>query len=113
MGCKIKLRGNGKRKLDEKILPKGTAYITDIGMTGAHDSVLGRRTECVIKAFRTQMPFPFEIATSDVRMSGVIVTVDSNTKQADSIHRIQINEETPIKENYDSDDGRSEQIGTF
>ena len=98
---------------DEKLLPKGTAYITDIGMTGAHDSVLGRRTESVIKAFRTQMPFPFEIATGDVRMSGVIVTVDSNTKQADSIHRIQVTEDTPIKENYDSDDGRSEQIGTF
>jgi len=54
---------------DEKILPGGTACITDIGMTGAHDSVLGRRTESVIKAFRTQMPFPFEIATDDVRIS--------------------------------------------
>ena len=98
---------------DEKLLPKGTAYITDIGMTGAHDSVLGRRTESVIKSFRTQMPFPFEIATGDVRMSGIIVTVDSNTKQADSIERIQITEETSTEENYDSDDGRSEQAGTF
>ncbi|OHB76823.1 MAG: metallophosphoesterase, partial [Planctomycetes bacterium RBG_16_55_9] len=47
---------------DERILPKGTAYITDIGMTGAHDSILGRGVENVLKSFRTQMPFPFEIA---------------------------------------------------
>ena len=48
---------------DECILPKGTAYITDVGMTGAHDSVLGRKSASVLKAFRTQMPVPFEIAT--------------------------------------------------
>jgi len=91
---------------DERILPKGTAYITDVGMTGAHDSVLGRKTESVIKAFRTQMPFPFEVASGDVRMSGIIVTVDSNTKKAESIERIQIACGGPETEGYDSDDGR-------
>ncbi len=93
---------------DEKILPKGTAYITDVGMTGAHDSVLGRRVESVIKAFRTQMPCPFEIATGDVRMSAVLVTIDSATKCAESIERIQIAEVSPEHISYDSDDGRRE-----
>ncbi len=93
---------------DEKILPKGTAYITDVGMTGAHDSVLGRRVESVIKAFRTQMPCPFEIATGDVRISAVLVTVDSATKCAESIERIQIAEVHPEHLSYDSDDGRRE-----
>lgn len=93
---------------DEKILPKGTAYITDVGMTGAHDSVLGRRVESVIKAFRTQMPCPFEIAIGDVRISAVLVTIDSTTKCAESIKRIQIAEVSTEQLSYDSDDGRRE-----
>ena len=92
---------------DERILPGGTAYITDIGMTGSHDSVLGRRTESVIKAFRTQMPFPFEIATEDVRISGIIVTVDSHSKRAEHIERIQICQGEACEAiGYDSDDGK-------
>jgi metallophosphoesterase (TIGR00282 family) len=67
---------------DEKILPKGTGYITDIGMTGAHHSVLGRKIESVLKNFRTRMPCPFEIATGDLRLNGIIVTIDSRTKKA-------------------------------
>lgn len=98
---------------DEKILKKGTAYITDIGMTGAHDSVLGRVTESVIKSFRTQMPVPFGIATDDIRMSGIIVTVDSNSKQADQIKRVQICEQENVSVNYDSDDGRMEPQSGF
>ena len=95
---------------DEKILKKGTAYITDVGMTGAHDSVLGRKTESVLKNFRTQMPTSFEIATGDVRMNAVLVTVDSNSKAADKIERVQIKEETKAAGNqgYDSDDGKAE-----
>ena len=98
---------------DEKILPKGTAYITDVGMTGAHDSVLGRRSESVIKTFRTQMPCPFEIATEDVRISAVEVTIDSNTKAADSIERIQIIESGGEEIGYDSDDGKPEYYNGF
>jgi metallophosphoesterase (TIGR00282 family) len=93
---------------DERIMPKGTAYITDIGMTGAHDSVLGRSVDSVLKSFRTQMPFPFEIATGDVRMNGILVTVDSNTKKAEHIERIQISAETADSKSYDSDDGKPE-----
>jgi hypothetical protein len=93
---------------DERILPKGTAYITDIGMTGAHDSVLGRGTESVLKAFRTQMPYPFEIATGDVKMNTILVTIDSGTKKAERIERIRIDADTEDARIYDSDDGKPE-----
>lgn len=93
---------------DERILPKGTAYITDIGMTGAHDSVLGRGTESVLKAFRTQMPYPFEIATGDVKMNAILVTIDSGTKKAERIERIRVDADTEDARIYDSDDGKPE-----
>jgi hypothetical protein len=93
---------------DERILTGGTACITDIGMTGAHDSVLGRKVENVLKSFRTQMPFAFEIATGDVRMSAILVTVDSNTKKAERIERIRIDADSAETTSYDSDDGRPE-----
>ncbi len=93
---------------DERVLPKGTAYITDIGMTGAHDSVLGRKTENVLKSFRTQMPYPFEVATGDVKISGIVVAVDGNTKKAELIERVQVDVQFADQQNYDSDDGRPE-----
>jgi len=98
---------------DERILPKGTAYITDVGMTGAHDSVLGRKTENVLKAFRTQMPIPFEIATGDVKMNAILVTVNSQTKQAERIERIRVDSDTEDTARYDSDDGRPEYFNAF
>ena len=93
---------------DERILPRGTAYITDIGMTGPNDSVLGRKAENVLKSFRTQMPFPFEIATGDVKMHAIVVTVDSSTKKAERIERISIEAEVLEETGYDSDDGKPE-----
>jgi len=98
---------------DEHILPKGTAYITDIGMTGSHDSVLGRKTENVIRAFRTQMPYPFEVATDDLRISGIEVTFDTQTRRAERIERVQICESSQNLANYDSDDGRPEYYADF
>lgn len=73
---------------DERILPKGTAYITDVGMTGPFDSVLGRRTDRVLYSFTTQMPSLFEVASNDVRISGAIATVNPETGMASSIERI-------------------------
>jgi len=93
---------------DEKILPGGTAYITDIGMTGPHDSVLGRVPDNVLKTFRTQMPFPFEIATGQVKINGILVTVNSNTKQAQRIERICEDAGSEDTTKIDSDDGRPE-----
>ena len=98
---------------DEIILPNGTAYITDLGMTGAHDSVLGRKTENVLKSFRTQMPNSFAVATDDVRISGVIMTIDSATKKAERIERISVRADYTDAVGYDSDDGKPESYNDF
>src|SRR5690606_39485768 len=73
---------------DERVLPGGTAYITDLGMTGPYDSVLGRDKTPVIKALVTGMHYPYVVATEDVRLSGVIVDVDEDTGRARSIERL-------------------------
>jgi metallophosphoesterase (TIGR00282 family) len=73
---------------DERILPKGTAYITDAGMTGPRDSVIGIKREPVIERFLTGMPTRFEVAAGPVVMSGVVVTVDEATGSARSIERV-------------------------
>jgi metallophosphoesterase (TIGR00282 family) len=75
---------------DEHILPKGTAYISDVGMCGPHDSVLGRDVEAVLKRFLTQMPQKMEVAEQDVALCGVLVEVDENSGRARSIERIRI-----------------------
>ena len=73
---------------DETILPKGTAYITDVGMCGPYDSVIGRQTDRVLSAFITGMPAPFDVAKNDIRLSGIIVTIDSKTGKALRIKRV-------------------------
>jgi len=98
---------------DEKILAKGTAYITDVGMTGPHESILGRGIESVTKSFRTQMPYPFEVASGDVKMNGILVTVDSNTKKAERIERVSIAVDFEDTTTYDSDDGKPEYFNNF
>ncbi len=75
---------------DECILPRGTAYITDVGMTGPYDSVLGRRKDRVVRTMITGMPSPFDVAVDDPRLCGVFVSVDSTTGKADFIERIRI-----------------------
>jgi metallophosphoesterase (TIGR00282 family) len=73
---------------DERILPEGTAYITDLGMTGPHDSVLGRRKERVIQHLLTGMPQQYTIADNDVRLCGVIIEADAETGRATHIERL-------------------------
>jgi len=75
---------------DEQILPKGTAYISDVGMCGPHDSVLGRNVESVLKRFLTQMPHKMEVAEGDVALCGVIIDVDESSGRARSIERIRV-----------------------
>jgi hypothetical protein len=75
---------------DERILPGGTAYITDIGMTGPHDSILGVKKEPVLERFLTQLPTRFETATSDVRLCGVLIKVDRASGHAIEINRVNI-----------------------
>jgi metallophosphoesterase (TIGR00282 family) len=75
---------------DEEILPKGTAYISDAGMTGPFDSVIGIKKEIIIEKFLNQMPNKFDVAKDDIRMQGVIMNIDSATGKANSIERISI-----------------------
>jgi hypothetical protein len=77
---------------DDRILPGGTAYITDLGMTGPYDSVLGRRKDRVLRNMITHLPNPFDVATGDPRMCGVLLSVDSNTGTATRIERVCIEE---------------------
>jgi metallophosphoesterase (TIGR00282 family) len=98
---------------DERILSKGTAFITDIGMTGSHDSIIGRNVDSVLKSFRTQMPYSYEVATSDVRMDAVLVEVDTNTKKAGKIERVTIKSDSEDNANLDADDGKAEYFNMF
>jgi len=73
---------------DERVLPGGSAYITDLGMTGPHDSVIGRDKHSVIYKFETSMHAPFDVSTGDVQLCRAKVTVDSETGKARSIERV-------------------------
>ena len=88
---------------DAKILPGGSAYISDMGMCGPYDSVLGRRKDRVIKYMTTHMPAPFDVATGDVRMCGALAEIDEQTGKAISMERIEIKGES-TDQAYDADD---------
>ncbi len=75
---------------DECILPGGTAFQCDVGMTGPLDSVLGRRTDRVMEATITFNPTHFEVADNDVRLLGSIVDVDPETGRATAIRRLSV-----------------------
>lgn len=77
---------------DERILPGGTAFISDVGMTGPIDSVIGVKKELIISRFITQMPTKFEIAEGKAMLSAVLVEADCSTGQALSVMRIQRNQ---------------------
>ncbi len=74
---------------DERVLPKGTAYITDAGMTGPHDSVIGIERERVIRRFLTGMPTQFKVAKERPGLCGVIIEADEKSGRARSIQRVQ------------------------
>ena len=78
---------------DEQILPGGTAYITDLGMVGAHDSILGVRKEIVIQKFRTGMPVRFDMAEGAAEYAAVIVDIEPNGRRAPQIELILLREE--------------------
>ena len=73
---------------DERLLTEGTAYITDAGMTGPVDSVIGMDKVNILKKFKTQMPVRFEVASGKVELQGVVVTIDADTGRAKGIERI-------------------------
>lgn len=74
---------------DEKILAGGTAFISDAGMTGPFDGVIGRKREQIIRRFLTQLPTKFEMAEGDIQLHGVILGIDEKTGRANSIKRVQ------------------------
>ncbi len=77
---------------DEGILPGGTAYITDVGMTGPHDSIIGVEKAQAIERFLTAMPNKFAVAKNDVRISAVVVTADASSGRALAIERLSVRE---------------------
>jgi len=74
---------------DERIIDNYTAYITDTGMTGSFDSILGRQKQQIIERFVTNMPVRFDLAQGDVRIQGVLIEIDQATGKALSIERVE------------------------
>jgi metallophosphoesterase (TIGR00282 family) len=79
---------------DERILPNGTAYITDVGMCGPFDSVIGMEKETVINGFITQLPRKFEVAQGNVVLQGIVVDIDPTTGKAREMRRLRLHHES-------------------
>src|SRR5688572_28387612 len=92
---------------DERILPKGTAYLTDAGMTGPHDSIIGMETEPSLSRFLTAMPSRFEPATGNPRLNGIVVEADEKTGRALAVARISYSEAELVKLTTDDHTVRS------
>jgi hypothetical protein len=75
---------------DERLLPGGTAYMTDVGMTGSFDSVIGIRKELAVEKFLSQLPVRFEVAKKDIRINCVAIEIDEITGKALAIERISL-----------------------
>jgi hypothetical protein len=75
---------------DERILGGGTACISDLGMTGAHDSIIGMKPAPIIAKFLTGLPQRYEVATRDARLQGVLVDVDETSGRATAIERVNV-----------------------
>lgn len=73
---------------DERILPGGTAYVTDLGMCGGYSSVLGVKAELAVERMRTSLPVRFETETEDIRLSGVVLDIDEKTGISRKIERL-------------------------
>ncbi|MBA4603723.1 TIGR00282 family metallophosphoesterase [Thermoactinomyces mirandus] len=81
---------------DERILPKGTGYLTDVGMVGPYDSVIGMEKSAVVKRFITQMPIRFSVAKGREQFNAVLIDLDKQTKKTTKLTRIRIDEEHPL-----------------
>jgi 2',3'-cyclic-nucleotide 2'-phosphodiesterase len=75
---------------DEQILADATAFISDVGMTGPYDSILGRRIDRVLAHHLDFVPTPFDVATGDPRLAGVIVEIDPGNGHATAIRRVMV-----------------------
>jgi metallophosphoesterase (TIGR00282 family) len=75
---------------DDRVLPQGTAFLTDVGMTGPYESIIGMRVDKVLKRFLLQTPSSLEVAKRDVRLAAAVVDVDESTGKARAIERLLI-----------------------
>ena len=75
---------------DARVTPHGTALISDVGMTGPYDSVLGRRKDRILAYMTSAQPTPFDVATGDVRMCGALAEIDAETGRAVAVERIEV-----------------------
>jgi len=82
---------------DERILPKGTAYLTDVGMTGPHDSIIGVEVEPSLNRFLTALPQRFEVASGNARLNAVVVEADETTGLATDIERLSYSQDELIE----------------
>lgn len=83
---------------DERILPNGTGYLTDAGMCGPSDGILGMEREAVLKKFLTQLPVRFEVATGNTQLNAVLFTLQKESGRTAKIQRIRIDAEYPFME---------------
>ncbi len=88
---------------DEEILSGGTAYLSDVGMTGSFNSVIGVRKEAIIERFLTGIPNKFDIAKGDIRLQGALLDIDSATGKANSIERISVRLEEKAEADEDEE----------
>ena len=86
---------------DERILPKGTGFITDVGMTGPYDSVIGRRVDQILERFLSNIPNRSEVAEANIQLRGLLVEVDPATGKALSVERITRTLEEAIRDSRD------------
>jgi metallophosphoesterase (TIGR00282 family) len=84
---------------DERILPKGTGCITDVGMTGPYDSVIGRRVDQILERFLSNLPMKSDVAEGNIQLRGLIVDVDSKTGKARAVERITETMEGAVHDN--------------
>ena len=75
---------------DARVFPRGTAFITDAGMTGPHESVIGVEVDLALKRMRTGLPVRFETAQGDVRIEGAVIDCDAESGRASSIEALRI-----------------------
>jgi metallophosphoesterase (TIGR00282 family) len=79
---------------DERILREGTAYVSDVGMTGPMDSVIGIRKEIALERLLTQIPWKFDVAKEEIELQGIVIDVDPKTGKSENIQRIKV----PLKQ---------------
>jgi metallophosphoesterase (TIGR00282 family) len=75
---------------DEKILPRGTGYITDLGLTGAVDSILGMKKKKVVEKYKTKMPGRYDVGTGQCQLEGLLAEIDNNSGETINVNRISI-----------------------